>query len=479
MKSEIIIVSIGQGDPDLLNEKTIRTLRESNHLLLRTGRHPIAVWLDSNNIAYQTLDHFYEDADDFDQLNRLIADYIFNEASENTVVYAVPDSLMDSTVKALFRTKPDHIHISVIPGVGSFDLHLSSSLPYLDDSSVQVVSAYDLLSSFSYDPGNTVLITELDNVILAGQIKIALCNLLEDEHTVYLLMENRDPLSLPLYMLDRQHHYNHFTALLIPGSDYMHREKYVLRDLTDIMNRLRSPEGCPWDRQQTHHSLRPFLIEEAWECVASIDEDDYSHLGEELGDLLFQIIFHASIGHDYDEFNLHDVISSICAKMIRRHPHVFSDADLQDTASISAAWEQIKQSETGHHTLSQSLDDVSGSLPALKYASKILKKAFQNGKISCSASDIISEIRIILDSICSDSKSENQTGLYGKLLFLCCFLCYQSGIDSELILHRTMDRLKHRLSDAEALATKDGKSFESLTFSELCVYLKHVEGEIE
>ncbi len=126
MKSEIIIVSIGQGDPDLLNAKTIRTLRESNHLLLRTGRHPIAVWLESNNIAYHTLDQFYEDADDFDQLNRLIADYIFTEASENTVVYAVPDSLMDSTVKTLFRTKPDHIHISVIPGVGSFDLHLSS-----------------------------------------------------------------------------------------------------------------------------------------------------------------------------------------------------------------------------------------------------------------------------------------------------------------------------------------------------------------
>lgn len=246
MKSEIIIVSIGQGDPDLLNAKTIRTLRESNRLLLRTGRHPITCWLESNNIVYQTLDHFYDEADDFDQLNCQISDFIFHEASAGTIVYAVPDSFTDCTVKTLFRKKPDHIFITVIPGVSSFDIHLSSSLQYLDDSSVQVVSAYDLLSSFSYDPRNSLLITELDNVILAGQIKIALSNFLEDEHIVYLLMENSDPFSLPLYMLDRQQHFNHFSALLVPGSDYMHREKYVLRDLADIMNRLRSPEGCPW-----------------------------------------------------------------------------------------------------------------------------------------------------------------------------------------------------------------------------------------
>ncbi len=479
MKSDIIIVSIGQGDPDLLNLKAIRTLRESNRLLLRTGRHPISGWLESNGIVYQTLDCFYENADDFDKLNSMIADHIFQEASKGQVVYAVPDSLMDSTVKTLFRNKPDHIHINVIPGVSAFDLHLSASLQYLGNSFVQAVSAYDLLSSFSYDPGNSLLITELDNVILAGQIKIALSNLLEDEHIVYLLREDSDPLPLPLYMLDRQQHFNHFSALLVPDSDYMHREKYVLRDLAEITDLLRSPEGCPWDQQQTHQSLRSFLIEEAWECVAAIDDDDYLHLGEELGDLLFQIIFHASIGNDFDEFTLNDVISSICAKMIRRHPHVFSDADLHDTESISAAWEQIKRSETGHHVLSQNLDDVSVSLPALKYTAKILKKACHNSAASESSFEIISAIRELLDRFSSDSVPEDLSGLCGNLLVLCCFLCFHSNIDSEVILHQAADRLKCRLRNAESLVMKDGKSFERLTFSELCVYLKHVEGEIE
>ena len=479
MKSEIIIVSLGQGDPDLLNAKTLRAMRESNHLILRTGKHPITGWLETNSISFQVLDHFYDNADDFDQLNRMLADYIIREASVSSLVYAVPDALMDSSVKMLFRIKPDHINISVIPGISSYDLHLSSSLQYFEDSSVQIVSSYDLLSSFSYDPRNTLLITELDNVILAGQIKITLCNLLEDEHIVYLIREKSEPVSLPLYMLDRQRHFNHFTSVMIPGSDYMHREKYVLHDLAEIMDHLRSPEGCPWDRQQTHQTLRSFLIEEAWECVAAIDEGDSSHLGEELGDLLFQVIFHASIGKDYDEFTLNDVISSICAKMIRRHPHVFSDSDLHDAESVSAVWEKIKQSETGHQNLIQSLDDVSVALPALKYASKIIKKVCQNGELSFSSSDIIAEIREVLDRICFISHSEDLSRFYGFLLFLCCVLCFHSGIDSEVILHETTDRLKHCLRRAETHIIKDGKSLESLTFSELCVYLKHVEGEIE
>jgi len=479
MKSEIIVVSLGQGDPDLLNAKTIHALRESDHLILRTGRHPITVWLEDNSLTYHTLDDFYDKADDFDQLNRMIADYILREASDSRLVYAVPDALTDSTVKTLFRIKPDGILISVIPGTSSFDLHLSSSLQHLEDSSLQVVSAYDLLSSFTYNPRNSLLITELDNVILAGQIKVSLSNLLEDEHLIHLIHGTDDPVQLPLYMLDRQKKYNHFTAVLIPGSDYMHREKFVLHDLSDIMDRLRSPGGCPWDRQQTHQSLRPFLIEEAWECAAAIDEDDPDHLGEELGDLLFQIVFHSSIGKDYDEFTLYDVVSSICSKMIRRHPHVFSDADLPDAESVSAAWELIKQSETGSHTLSQSLDDVSGSLPSLKYAAKVLKKAAYNTGESFSLSDISAEIRSVLNSICSASSSEDNSCLYGRLLFLCCMLCFHSGVDSEVILHQTTDRLKQRLCKAENRIMKDGKSLESLTFSELCVYLKHVEGEIE
>ncbi|MBP5729352.1 MAG: MazG family protein [Clostridia bacterium] len=478
MKGEIKIVSIGQGNPDLLNVMTINTLREAERLILRTGNHPLTGWLDVNKIVYQTLDHLYGDAEDFDQLTHQIADEIIRNTGSCGVVYAVPDAYTDYSVKTLFRQVPEHIHITVVPGISSYDLHLSSALDHLPDASLQIVPAYDLISSFIYDPRSSLLITEIDNAILAGQIKIVLSDILEDEHNIFLIQESGRPVSLPLYMLDRQRLYNHFTAILIPGTDYLHREKYVLQDLTDIVSRLRAPNGCPWDRQQTHESLRPYLIEEAWECAAAIDENDPDHLGEELGDLLFQIVFHSSIGKDFDEFTIHDVITAVCRKMIRRHPHVFS-ADLPDLDNNAALWDKIKQSETGHHTLSENLDDISAFFPSLKYASKIIKKMFRSIKEDYSGSDIISEIRSLLQQRDCRDDTETPARLYGLLLLLCCALCCHSEVDSEWILHQTSDRLKECLKQAEKNIIMDGKSLESLTFSELCVYLKHVEGEIE
>lgn len=478
MKDEIKIVSIGQGDPDLLNIVTINSLRKAEQLILRTGKHPLTAWLESNKIAYQTLDELYGDAEDFDQLAQLIADEVIRSAHSSGVVYAVPDAYTDSSVKMLFRRVPGDILITVVPGISSYDLHLSSSISYLPDSSIQILPAYDLLSTFVYDPRCTLLITEIDNAVLAGQIKLVLSDVMEDEHIIFLIQESGKPISLQLYMLDRQHMYNHFTAVLIPGTDYLHREKYVLQDLADIVMRLRAPDGCPWDRQQTHQSLRPYLIEEAWECVAAIDENDPDHLGEELGDLLFQIVFHSSIGKDFDEFSIHDIISQICQKMIRRHPNVFSE-DSSAPDNNAAMWDRIKQTETGHYTLSENLDDISAFLPSLKYASKIIKKISRFTKAEISSSDVITELRNLLPKLESRHDAETTGRLCGLLLFLCCVLCCQSELDSEWILHQTSDRLKSAVKQVEKSIFMDGKSLESLTFSELCVYLKHVEGEIE
>lgn len=479
MKSEILIVSIGQGDPDLLNAKSVNALRKGDELFLRTGNHPLTKWLDTNNIVYQTLDHIYENAEDFDQLNQLLADELIRHAISTDIVYAVPDAYTDNSVKMLFRLAPDSIHISVVPGISSYDLNLSSAIYTLSDSPIQIIPSYDLLSFFSFDPRCSVLITEVDNTILAGQVKLSLSAALEDEHIVYILHGSRRPEALPLYMLDRQNIYDHFTSVLIPGSDYLHRGKYVLHDLTDIVTRLRAPDGCPWDRQQTHISLRPFLIEEAWECIAAIDENDPDHMCEELGDLLFHIVFHASVAKDYDEFTVYDVISNICKKMIRRHPHVFSEDRVLKAKSIASSWEKIKQSENGHHTLTDNLNDISPFLPALQYASKIIKKLNRMTKTHCSTSEIITEIRSTLLKIEQIKNHDNSSLFYGLLLFLCCALCCYSGIDSELILHQMTDRLKDSLKQAEESMNTCGKSLESLTFTELCVYLNHVEGEIE
>ena len=157
----------------------------------------------------------------------------------------------------------------------------------------------------------------------------------------------------------------------------------------------------------------------------------------------------------------------------------WSDADIKDAAGVSEAWEQIKQTETGHQTILKSLEDVSSSLPSLKYASKTLKKLDQIHGTDRSADRIISDIQNKLNRIVSSQPASGTSLLFGSLLLLCCELCYRKGLDGEVILHQAVDHLKSCLSKAEIRILHDGKSLERLTFEELCVYLKYVEGEIE
>lgn len=474
MKPSIVIVSLGPGDPDLLNTKTIKAIQNAASLVLRTAQHPIAAWLERNNICYTSLDNLYDNAEDFDTLNKEIVMYLHRLSSCTDVVYAVPDASSDHTVRSVLAELSEKADITVIPGLSSYDMYLSSSLPFLSDYAVTSVSASDFLLTSYYNPNQTLLITELDNPILAGQVKILLSENLDDEHPVYLLSPDSLPVSIPLFTLDRQKSTDHRTAVLIPGSSFRSRNHFVMQDLVEIMDVLRSGNGCPWDRVQTHDSLRSYLIEEAWECVSSIDRNDMENLCDELGDLLFQIVFHASVGRSYDEFTLNDIITGICRKMIRRHPHVFGK---DGVFSCPDSWEHLKQLETGHINAIDSLDDVSAGLPALKYASKIMKKLNLTDIGTRTPADIVSGIRKTLDKISNENKQDNHC--IGIFLLMCVEFCMKLGVDSETVLHESADRLKEALKKAGQTGLTDGKTFKHLTFSELGVYLQYVEGEIE
>ena len=475
-KASVTVISLGTGDPELLNGRTIRTIREAPSLVLRTGRHQIVSWLEQQHIPFTTLDHLYDQAEDFSMLNQNICDHLQVLASVSPVVYAVTDAVSDRTVR--FLLSGDKINVTVVPGTGLFDIHLSAALSTLSESPVLTAPAYDLLSGYPYDPNHSLLITELNDSILAGQVKIFLSETLDDMHTIYLIHGVSAPESSPLYKLDRQRNIDHMTAVLVPACGYTERQRFVFNDLVSLMEKLRAPDGCPWDRAQTHLSLRPYMVEEAWECVASIDQEDPDHLCEELGDLLFQVVFHSSVGKAFDEFTINDVITAITGKMIRRHPHVFSTQSLPDAECVKDAWEKIKQRETGSATISDSLDDVSSGLPSLKYAAKVFRKLKQAPAGNRPAAQILSDLRSLADSFLSGSVPADEDGL-GRLLLLCAEYCSHSGIDSELVLHRSVDHLKERLKTVEKALIRDGKSLEHLTFDEVRVYLKHVEDEIE
>ena len=473
------IVSIGPGDVSLLNQETLNHLHAASPLILRTDHHPLSIWLKEQGIVFSSLDDLYDQYDDFDTLCEQAAKRV-SELSQGGKhpVYAVPDMLSDRTVDYILSDHKELFgNIILVPGFSYADYFLSQCRSYFRSGSIRIVTASELISTV-YDPAETVLVTEIDNEILAGDLKTFLIRMLDDEAEVVFLQEKHAPVKILLYELDRQKHYNHMTALLLPAAGYLQRSRHTIHDLVTIMDRLRAPDGCPWDKLQTHHSLQPYMIEEAWESVIAMDENDPDHMADELGDLLFQIVFHASIGKSFGEFDLTDVVSSICNKMIRRHPHVFDAHVPVLCKDLSDQWDMIKRSETGHLSFAESIQDISSSLPSLKYADKFLKKISLMNGYQARKHSIISSMKSLLDQIEQKDDSIDQN-LLAQMLLMSVQLARAEKYDAELLLHKTVDQKIREIKTVNEQLLQEGKSLEDLTFMELCVYLKHVEDEIE
>ena len=478
MKQEITVAALGPGDPGLMNSRTIDAISKADSVFLRTSRHPSADWLKMHSIPFSSFDYLYESCGDFSELYDCIADTLWEGKSGKNVVYCVPDPFFDLSVRRICEKKPLHAEISFIPGTGLTDIYLSKLYSLTGITALYSTSAAEFSLSFFHPAVNT-LVTEINDCILAGETKEKLACFLDDEEPVFFFSTAEDqPQSIPLYELDRQKHYSHLSAVFVPGKDYTGRNQYVFSDLLSIMHRLRAPDGCPWDYAQTHESLKTYLIEEAWECIAAIERNDPDNLSEELGDLLFQIVFHADIGLSYDEFSINDVINCICRKMIRRHPHVFSCEKVAGKDEVREKWEKIKREETGSKTIGESMEQVPVSLPALKYAAALIRKARQVPAFEFRLKNSRDELRRIAERF-EDPDAHISKEVISDLLFACVEICSVAGEDPEILLHHASERYKKHFRQIENDLKNCGKSLECLTFEELCVYLKHVEGEIE
>lgn len=454
----ITVVSIGPGDPSFLNVITVRTLRDASPLVLRTGRHPLSAWLETEGMAFRTLDHLYETSDDFDALSRAAAEELWSLSGTSPyLVYAVSDVLTDRTVDALFSSRPEGGEVRLVPGFSFADYYLPACRPFFSTADIRICPAASF-DGTGLTPSRPLLITELNDEITAGEVKQALAAWIRDEETVLFLPGDGKALPVPLYELDRQPFYDHLSAVACGPFSYEQRSRKTLEDLMEIMDRLRAPGGCPWDRKQTHQSLEPYVVEEAWEVVGAAEENDPLHLAEELGDLLFQVVFHTSIGKSFDEFTMDDVLSAICQKMIRRHPHVFvpasgsgatgaavelPEAGTRITAEqVTDNWDKIKQAETGSKTPLEALKDVSPALPALRYAEKLLRKMKHVPALPDPApAEITESIRSLAEDLDPALPVSELEKRFAALLFACSRLSAALGLDSEILLHEFTARL--------------------------------------
>lgn len=228
---------------------------------------------------------------------------------------------------------------------------------------------------------------------------------------------------------------------------------------------LRGPDGCPWDKAQTHASLRPNIIEEAYETVAAIDAEDDAHLAEELGDVLLQVVLHAQIGADDGAFTIDDVVDGIETKIRRRHPHVFGDAEAATPDEVSHQWDRVKTSE---HDRASVLDGVATTLPALMYAQKLSRRAVSVGFEWESLDGVWAKVHEEIDELKAvEPGSREAADEIGDLLFTVVNLARKQGIDAEQSLRLACDRFGARFRDMEGAARSDGVSLEGMGIEQM------------
>ena len=252
-------------------------------------------------------------------------------------------------------------------------------------------------------------------------------------------------------------------------------EKYTLDDLKYLMSRLRDPNtGCPWDLKQTYQSITAYTLEEVYEVVDAIDRNDLTHLSEELGDLLFQIVFYCQLAEEENQFNFDQVVSKITSKLVRRHPHVFPDGTLESVASesidqqaVKENWHAIKQQERHKKGEKKILDDVPLALPALKRAAKLQKRAASVGFDWIEVAPVIEKVKEELQELQQEIDNRDQKRTeeeLGDLLFSCVNLARHCSVDPERALGLSNNKFKHRFEamESEIVFSQENPSLEQL-----------------
>jgi MazG family protein len=264
-----------------------------------------------------------------------------------------------------------------------------------------------------------------------------------------------------------------------PNADALDNTQPPVQQLRAIIARLRAPEGCPWDREQTHASLRAGLIEEAYEVVEAINTGDDANLCEELGDLLLQSVFHAQIASEEGRFNFDDVARGISEKLLRRHPHVFGEDRCADAAEVLRKWDDLKRAEKGNKATS-ALDGISGGLPALMRAEKVQKKAARVGFDWSEVAPVVAKIREELAEVEAEVAQADQAKIeeeIGDLLFSVVNLARKLKVDGETALQSATDKFGTRFRRVEALAQERRVALDKLTLAELDVIWDEVKSE--
>ena len=431
-------------------------------------------FLKDEGIKFESYDHAYEKYDSFDDVYKYIAeDLITKIKDDEDLIYAVPGHPLvaeKSVINLIELCKENNIQYEVLPAVSFVDA-MMEALQVDPIEGVKIIDAFDMKNQI-LDKRVGTIITQVYNNFIASEVKLRLLEGYEDDTEIIFVraagVEGLESIrKIPLYELDWQEDIDYLTSIYIP-KDLGNKKDF--QDLLDIIETLRNPGGCPWDREQTHESLKSALLEECYEVIDAIENKDEDALIEELGDVLLQVVFHASIGKEDGYFDIMDVIGGISNKMINRHPHVFGNEEANTSEQVLVNWDEIKKEEKGIKTLTEEMQNIAKSLPATTRAYKVQKKAKKVGfdwdDVNCAMDKVKEELNEIKEVYNCEDKSIIE-GEVGDLLFACINVARFLEVDGELALDKTIKKFIKRFSYIENEAIKNNKNLKDMTLEEM------------
>lgn len=471
---KIYVVGLGPGSVDVLTLGAVKRITGGKKNFLRTEKHPTVQYFIDNNIGYKSYDYIYDSSDDFIGVYKAIVEELKRESSlEDEINYYVPGNPMvaEKTVELLLQ---EGLDIEIISGM-SFIEPMIEIVGRDPINGLKIVDGA-VFDSLMVDINVDTIITQVYNKRILSEVKIILSEIYSDEHMVWLIHSGgikgqEQILKIPVFQLDRHEDIGSLTSIFVPKIEKNNKKIYDFNDIMGIMRILRGNEGCPWDIEQTHESIRQSLLEEAYEVVDAIDNQDLDNLCEELGDLLLQVVFHSQIAYEEGEFNPIDVTSSLANKLILRHPHVFSQKDVENSEEVVYNWNKIKYENREITTLSGKLRDLP-RLPALMFSYKVQDKAADVGfdwdDIQGPIDKVKEEFHEVIEAMELYGKGDEQVeGELGDLLFAVVNLSRFMGVNPELALNRTIKKFIKRLEFMEFKAEKMGKELDKMTLDEM------------
>jgi tetrapyrrole methylase family protein/MazG family protein len=336
---------------------------------------------------------------------------------------------------------------------------------------LKIVDAFECKDHI-FDKRIGTIITQVYDKYIASEVKLALSSYYKDDSKVYFVraagikgQETIRPMAL--YEIDRQADIDYLTSIYIPKDLDNNKDFY---DLIDIMEKLRGQNGCPWDKEQTHESLKRYLVEECYEVLEAIDEEDEEKIREELGDVLLQVVFHSVIGEKEGNFTINNVIEGICNKMIQRHPHVFGDTTAETSKQVLDNWEDIKRQEQGIGSLTEEMKHIAKNLPALMRAEKVQSKAKKVGfdwdRVEDAFDKVLEEFKELKEVYNGESKARILEEM-GDLLFSVVNVCRFLQLNPEEALNNTTKKFIDRFQFIEEAATEKGIKLEDMTLKQM------------